>query len=164
MQTFGFVLLLIYSIFPILLVWGVVRKKDKHQQINEKKPVFVSIVVAAYNQAERIESFLLDLVNQTFPRDQFEVILVDDQSTDETLTLARRIARRFPGLLQVISSNDSAWKSSKKSALAAGIRAAKGEWFLLTDADTFPPPSWLKGMNDYMLPQTILVSGFSPQT
>ena len=90
----------------------------------------VSVIVPARDEEACLGSCLQSLVGQTGIR--FEIIVVDDGSTDRT----REIAESFPGV-RVISPGPlrHGW-SGKNNALAAGAKVARGEWFLFTDADT----------------------------
>jgi len=94
----------------------------------------VSVIVAARNEETCLGSCLQSLVAQTGVR--FEIIVVDDGSTDRT----PEIAASFPEV-RVISAEDPlrGW-SGKNNALVAGSSQARGEWFLFTDADTVHLP------------------------
>jgi cellulose synthase/poly-beta-1,6-N-acetylglucosamine synthase-like glycosyltransferase len=93
----------------------------------------VSIIVAARNEAEQVESATLSKLAQCGPGD--EVILVDDRSCDATGELADRLALR-DNRLRVIHINELAqgWLG-KVHALNAGVKIAKGEWLVFSDAD-----------------------------
>lgn len=97
----------------------------------------MSVIVPARNEEGSLGSCLQSLVAQTAVR--FEIVVVDDGSTDRT----REIAESFPGV-RVISPGPlpCGW-SGKNNALAAGAKAARGDWFLFTDADTVHRPGAL---------------------
>ena len=93
----------------------------------------VSVVVAAYNPGEYVEPLLASLVSQSMPADQYEVILVDDGSTDGT-------AARFDALadahrnVSVIHTPNSGWPGRPRNV---GIDAARGEYVYFVDADDY---------------------------
>ena len=89
----------------------------------------VSVLVPARNEEASLGVCLRSLVGQTGPR--FEVIVVDDHSTDRT----REIASGFPVALIEAAPLPEGW-SGKCNACWSGARAAKGKWLLFTDADT----------------------------
>jgi len=94
-----------------------------------KRPT-VSVIVPARNEEENLRTCLESLVQQQGV--DFEVIVVDDASTDST----RQIASSFPGV-RVLEARPlpSGW-SGKANALFCGARVASGDWLLFTDADT----------------------------
>jgi cellulose synthase/poly-beta-1,6-N-acetylglucosamine synthase-like glycosyltransferase len=102
---------------------------------------FVSVIIPARNEAENILPCLHSLSSQTYPAHLFEVIVVDDHSTDGTLALAQNFAQNVPNL-KCVSLPDSK-VSGKKSAIAYGIGLAQGELIATTDADCILPPGWL---------------------
>lgn len=98
----------------------------------------ISIVLAARNEEEHIESCLRSLLAQDYPPELMEVILVDDHSEDAT----RSIAESFQDdRLHIIALQKGL---GKKAALAQAIAAAQGEYLLFTDADCQLPPLWAK--------------------
>ena len=122
----------------------------------------VSIIVAARNEEKNIENCLKALINQNYPADKFEIIIVDDRSTDATATIVGKFQSAYSNinLIQVEEfKNDIA---PKKHALSTGISHAQGEILLFTDADCIPGPNWIKSIISYYEPDVGLVAGFSP--
>jgi glycosyltransferase involved in cell wall biosynthesis len=97
----------------------------------------VSIIVPARNEEACLGECLRSLVEQTGV--DFEIMVVDDGSTDRT----REIAEGFAGVRVVDAGPLPAGWSGKNNALTAGVRQAKGEWLLFTDADTVHRPGSL---------------------
>ena len=97
----------------------------------------VSVIVPARNEEDCIDSCLRSLTSQTGV--SFEILLVDDGSTDRT----RVIAASFPQVKIIDPGPPAAGWSGKNNAVAAGARAAQGEWLLFTDADTVHLPGSL---------------------
>ncbi len=97
----------------------------------------VSVIVPARNEEACLGACLQSLVSQAGL--DFEIVVVDDESSDRT----REIAQSFSGV-QVINAGrlPEGW-SGKNNAVAAGARAAGGEWLLFTDADTVHTPGSL---------------------
>lgn len=96
---------------------------------------FFSVVLPARNEEARIRETLESLAAEDYPRDLFEVIVVDDRSTDRTAAIAAGAGRAFLkfGLLTLRDANPSL--HGKQNALHEGIRAARGEYVVLIDAD-----------------------------
>ncbi|MGA8538038.1 MAG: glycosyltransferase, partial [Terriglobales bacterium] len=97
----------------------------------------VSVIIPARNEEANIADCLESLTSQTGVA--FEIIVVDDGSTDRT----REIARSFAGV-RVISPEPPlhGW-TGKNNALVAGIKNARADWLLFTDADTVHAPGSL---------------------
>jgi glycosyltransferase involved in cell wall biosynthesis len=99
----------------------------------------VSVIVPARNEEACLDACLQSLVAQAGVK--FEIIVVDDESTDRT----REIALGFPEVRVVSAGTLPECWSGKNNALAAGARQARGEWLLFTDADTVHFPGSLAG-------------------
>ncbi len=96
----------------------------------------ISIVVPVRNGAGTLGACLEALTRQTLPRGAYEVIVVDDGSTDDT----RTVAERYPVRCEAIAPGGPA------AARNHGVRAARGELVLFTDADCAPAPDWAARM------------------
>src|SRR6185503_11374530 len=99
----------------------------------------ISIVIAARNEEENIGKLLASIGSQTYPRHLFEVIVVDDHSTDNTSAIAAGFS--FVKLIKLQFDNINSYK---KKAIETGIAAASGELIVITDADCIVQPGWLK--------------------
>lgn len=99
----------------------------------------VSVIVPARDEEACLGACLESLAAQTGIG--FEIIVVDDASTDHT----REIARSFPSVRVVDAGPPPAGWTGKNNAMAAGARVARGEWLLFTDADTVHLPGSLAG-------------------
>jgi glycosyltransferase involved in cell wall biosynthesis len=97
---------------------------------------FVSVIVAARNGAEQLPVLFDALRRQNFPREAFEVIVVDDASDDGTEGVAAA-----SGIARAIRCDT---RVGLPRARTVGIRAAKGELIAITDADVVPDPDWLE--------------------
>jgi cellulose synthase/poly-beta-1,6-N-acetylglucosamine synthase-like glycosyltransferase len=120
-----------------------------------------SVVIAARNEEKNIGACLASVLDQTIGRDRFEVILVNDRSTDQTAILAQAMARRFPNLSVLSIAETPPGISPKKYAVHQGITAAKHEVIVFTDADCRVLPTWLESIDTYFGPDTGLVQGIT---
>ena len=98
----------------------------------------ISVIIPARNEEENIGTLLQALQQQTYSREFFEVIVVDDNSTDATT----RVVENFPGV-KILRIKEDQINSYKKKAIETGIAAATGSLIVTTDADCLPPPGWL---------------------
>ena len=101
----------------------------------------VSILVAARNESENIESIIRDLFNQDYPAQQFEVIVIDDHSEDDTLTKCQDLQTEFTELVVLQNTGEG-----KKQALTTGIGASRYNVIATTDADCRVGSDWLSAM------------------
>ncbi len=116
---------------------------------------FVSVVIAARNEAPNIEKCIHSILAQNYPPDKYEIILVNDFSEDNTAKIAQKIAQNFPQF-KVFSLEKNA---GKKAAISYGILQAKGEIILQTDADCWAGKEWLTTIMSFFTEKTALVSG-----
>ncbi len=100
----------------------------------------VSVIVATFNRAERLRRLLDGLRRQTHGLNRFEVLIVDDASTDDTPSILERERQRGELLLEVISGRS---RTGPARARDAGWRAAAGSVIAFTDDDCVPDPDWL---------------------
>jgi mycofactocin glycosyltransferase len=113
----------------------------KHMRRDDLPP-FVSVVVPAYNRAAALAACLVTLFTQTYPHDRYEVIVVDDGSTDRTAEAALEAAARWDGSLRVLRKPNG----GPASARNIGMHAAHGDVIAFTDSDCTADPGWLRGL------------------
>jgi cellulose synthase/poly-beta-1,6-N-acetylglucosamine synthase-like glycosyltransferase len=99
----------------------------------------ISVIIAARNEEENIGRLLESIKSQTYPKDLFEVIVVDDHSDDNTSGIASAFS--FVKLIKLQFDNINSYK---KKAIETGIAAASGDLIVITDADCIVQPCWLK--------------------
>jgi cellulose synthase/poly-beta-1,6-N-acetylglucosamine synthase-like glycosyltransferase len=103
---------------------------------------FVSILIAARNEEGRIEKTISDILAQDYPRDLFELIIVNDHSTDGTAKIVSSFADQGVRLINLDESERL--NSYKKKAITKAIDSSSGELIITTDADCRMKPQWLK--------------------
>lgn len=115
------------------------------EQEEEKTPP-VSIVICAFNEATNLKEYLPKILGQDYPN--FEVLVVDDASTDGTADVLSTLGKDHPQLSILRLSYPEGKKTvGKKNALSQGIRQAKHTLLLVTDADCYPKgDQWVKKM------------------
>ncbi|HOW04614.1 glycosyltransferase [Methanospirillum hungatei] len=110
----------------------------------------ISIVIPSFNEEERIERCLASLAQQDFPRQEYEIIVVDGGSKDKT----REIAEKYADLVFIQTS------PKVGGARNDGALRARGEIIATTDADTILPPNWLSRIRqDFLDPEVVMLYG-----
>lgn len=107
---------------------------------------FVSVVVPARNEADKIEKCLLSIAKNDYPIDRYEIVAVNDRSTDNTGEVLDSLVDVIPNLVVVHNDNEIAIKNlrGKPGALQIGINHSKGEIILMTDADCTVNEQWIR--------------------
>lgn len=133
----------------------------KIQSLEIKKQLPVSVIIAARNESDNLQLFLESILTQEYP--QYEVIVVNDCSYDNSSDVLKGYQARFPHLKVVELEEDDKYKHGKKFALTLGIKAASYEHLLLTDADCKPASKhWIKHMQAGFTHGKEIVIGHSP--
>lgn len=159
----GLAFFVLLAIITGLAYFGLIRfLLDRWERIPEWQlpPDFqpqttVSVLIPARNEADNILNCLESLLRQQFPAHLLGIIVIDDHSTDDTARIVRELAHPQVRLLRPDGPG-----GGKKNALSHGIRHAKGEWILTTDADCLLPPHWIAAFVAYIqLHDPVFITG-----
>lgn len=135
--SFAFLIQLFYYLFFYIRI-----ATFKEIPLQEKEKFPISVIVCAKNEAENLEKNLPAILNQDYP--DFELIVVNDGSTDETENVLKILKSQYNKLYVTTIPDSGKFKNGKKLAVTIGLKAAKNEWVVLTDADCKPAsPDWL---------------------
>jgi len=125
---------------------------------NEQRPV--SVIICARDEAGNLVKNLPGVLVQNY-RTSHEVILVNDNSSDDTKYLLDELRKTFKNLIHLPLTQEVKLMSGKKFPLSMGIRSAQYETLLLTDADCVPASeNWMQLMQDGYRPDTEIVLGY----
>jgi glycosyltransferase involved in cell wall biosynthesis len=131
----------------------VLKKQVKPINYDDAELPMVSIIVPACNEEGHLEQSLLSRLNQDYPR--FELIVINDRSTDGTKAIIDRIAAMDGRLIPFdITELPTGWLG-KVHALHQGVKLAKGEWYLFSDADITFEPEMLRSAVNYAKSQQV---------
>lgn len=121
----------------------------------------MSVIVCAHDEEQNLRDLIPLLLSQDHP--EFEIIIVDDRSNDSTFDLLIQETSKDHRLRMVHVNRTPPLFNAKKYALTLGIKAAKYEWLLLTDADCRPAgKNWISAIAKHFSPTTQFVLSFSP--
>jgi chlorobactene glucosyltransferase len=152
--------LVIFTI-NIILNLRTLRKPDIHSKAPEPAP-FVSVLIPARNEEENIGACLESLQKQDYPN--FEVLVLDDNSTDSTADMVRQLATTDDRIQLIRGENLPEGWAGKPFACYQLAQRARGSWLLFTDADTTHAPHMLRSVLALALElKPSLLSGFPRQ-
>jgi cellulose synthase/poly-beta-1,6-N-acetylglucosamine synthase-like glycosyltransferase len=139
---------------PVSLKAGAASNSMPENRVGEAHSVIFSVIIPARNEQENIQKCIESILQGSYPKDLYEIIVVDDFSTDRTAAILQSLKARFPAQVKIIELakllDSRPINSYKKKALALAIEASFGEWVLTTDADCILPPDWLAYYNSYI--------------
>jgi len=121
----------------------------------------VSIIIAARNESENIFNHLPFILEQNYPK--FEVIVINHQSTDDSKYILDAYKRQYPHLRIIEIEKSVHLKYGKKLPITVGVKGAKYERLLFTDADCKPNShEWLQSMSKHFTDKKQIVLGYGP--
>ncbi len=145
-----------YGFFLIKIYLGL--NKLPQSLVNNIPSEFISIIVPFRNEAKNILTTLSNLSNQNYPPGKYEIIFVDDSSTDNSLHLLENAIRKEN--VSVFSvPREYSINAHKKRAIRFGIEKSRGEIIVTTDADCIHSKDWLKNLLKFMDGETGFISG-----
>ncbi|CAN5446203.1 glycosyltransferase [soil metagenome] len=119
----------------------------------------VSVVICARNELKNLKSFLPSILDQDYP--EFQVVVVNDCSWDESSKYLEEMEDAFPVLKVVTLNEQEKYQHGKKFALTLGIKGAKYDHLLFTDADCQPAGNqWIRSMMKAYAPGKEIVVGY----
>ena len=145
------ILSVLYALFIVWCMAGWMRLPEINSIPLTDDKLTVSIIIPARNEEENILVCLNDFTLQDFPAESFELIVVNDHSTDNTAALVRKFMESNPVIRTKLidlktGDGDSLFK---KFAITKGIEAASGKLILTTDADCRRGQGWLRTIAGY---------------
>lgn len=145
-------IVLIITISYLILIGLLIRGFNKVNAFHFKEivpDIRFSIVIPFRNEAANLPHLLKSIDALEYPKRLFEVILVDDDSTDDSLKIINRFLANARNDIAIIK-NIRTTNSPKKDAITNAIRTAKHEWIITTDADCTLPKHWLNSFDAFI--------------
>ncbi len=164
-QLFPLILLGVFTlsfILQLIFYWAFFWRLGRYRQKQDERALpGVSVVICAHNEYHHLKESLPLILGQNYP--DFEVLVVNHSSDDDTLYLLNELEERFPHLKNITIREDLNFFSGKKFPLSIGIKSAKHDLVLLTDADCKPASrEWIRLMQSAFRPKTEVVLGYGP--
>ena len=161
-STINLILFIFYGtvVVQLFYYWGIFSRLAFYKFKNQvRKPQAVSVVICAKNEYHNLKDNLPIILEQEYP--DFEVIVVNDVSDDETYYLLKVLSDKYPHLKIVNFVDNVNFFSGKKFPLTIGIKSAKNDIILLTDADCKPHSmKWIEQMQEQFHSGSEIVLGY----
>lgn len=162
---FYFGILIVVAItgsYVSLLLWlyfGITKTPRFSFSISYSKTSF-SIIIALRNETENLSRLLQSLSKLDYPKNLFEILFVDDASSDNSREIIQEFITKHPKLQVQLLQNNRMSVSPKKDAISTAVKQAKYEWILTTDADCKVPKNWLIYYDAFIVQKkAVLVAG-----
>lgn len=106
-----------------------------------------SVIVAVYNVSDYIESFFKSLEKQSFPLEDLDIVMVDDGSTDDSYSLVKRWAEKYPGAVRHATQSNGGPAAARNVALGM----VKNKWVTVVDPDDAVQPDYFQRVEEFLL-------------
>ncbi len=147
-QALFIILLLTFTLYILLILYywrsWLSIPSFKPQLINLAPQTKISVIIPARNEAANIANCLDSVCNQSYSKELFEVLVVDDHSTDNTAAIVNGYADKNVKLISLKDFIGDELNSYKKKAIEIAIQQSAGELIVTTDADCFTGEHWLQ--------------------
>jgi cellulose synthase/poly-beta-1,6-N-acetylglucosamine synthase-like glycosyltransferase len=156
-----FIVIIIYFVIHLIFFIGIKKSESIKMNDSDFFPL-VSVIIAARNEELNIVNCINSLKKLNYPKDKYQIILINDNSTDRTEELMLRETKGYNEFL-VLNTRDYSGSNlkGKVNALSYGISKSSGELYMMTDADCEVPPDWIRDTVKYYDSQTGLICGFT---
>nr|WP_295923537.1 glycosyltransferase [uncultured Dyadobacter sp.] len=152
-----------YAVFTLGLTFLWARIKRPVASAVFPDDLFITVIIPVRNEAENITLLLEDLDRQTWPASRFEVLVMDDSSTDNTADIVRAFGVTASADIILVPLPDVRTSAPKKRAIETAMGRARGNLIVTTDGDCRAQPGWLSAIaSSYMHTGAKLIS--SPVT
>jgi cellulose synthase/poly-beta-1,6-N-acetylglucosamine synthase-like glycosyltransferase len=161
METVFLIIEIITVCWYFIVIFLLFRGLFTHTRAGASNGNTFSIIIAARNEASNIEACLETILVQSIDQNRFEVIVVNDRSTDETPNIVKKMQHRFSTLKLITIDETPEGISPKKYAIAQGVTIAQHGIIVFTDADCRVQPGWLEILDRHFTPDVGLVQGIT---
>lgn len=163
MSTFTIVFLttiLIVSLTGLTHIFLARFRRVRTPMVPAEQLPFISVVIPARNEETKIARCLESLATQDYPN--YEIVIIDDRSTDKTSEIIQEIASRHPHIKFIKGRETPTGWIGKCNALVQAYPHAKGDWIVFSDADTCHEPHSLRYAVDYAIINKVDMISFMP--
>jgi len=150
----------IYAGFIVYFFAGLKKLENDPHTDSHKSPGF-SVIIAARNEEAHIEKTVLSLGSQNYPKSSYEIIVVNDRSTDKTAEILEKLSIRIENLRVLTVDRVPDGISPKKHALRLAVKYSQFDWIITTDADCLLMSDFLKSYSSLVTDNLGVASGLT---
>jgi cellulose synthase/poly-beta-1,6-N-acetylglucosamine synthase-like glycosyltransferase len=165
-DIFTWIVLILFCVFAFIQIFWVVffyarLAFHKESEGPNEKNIPITIIIAARNEEDNLFHLLPKILAQDYP--EFEVIVVNHQSSDDSSHILKAFQRQYPNLKVIELERSKHLRNGKKLPLTIAIKGAKYEHLMFTDADCEPnSKNWLSLMSNKFTDKKEIVLGYGP--
>lgn len=141
---YSFVSIWVLLLYHILLTifghkyFNELGEKERKKAREIKDFPFVSVLVPAHNEEKVIYYTVRAILEMDYPKDRFELIVINDNSSDDTGKILKSLQERYPNLKVITTTKRDGGGKGKSAALNRGLKLSRGEYIVIYDADNTP--------------------------
>ncbi len=158
---YGFSIVAFLQLLYVVLIYSRLAFFKHNKDFSTMELPALSVIIAARNEADNLYNHLPMILEQDYPN--YEVIVIVNQSIDDSKHILMAYQKHYPHLKLSVIEKNKHLRPGKKLSLSIGIKAAKNEHLIFTDADCKPQNrEWLKSMASQFTPKKQIVLGYAP--
>ena len=159
---FTSILMLLYAALMLLYRYWFIKLQPFTIDAAIVPATSFTVIIPARNEAENIGKCLQSILQQNYPTDLFEIIVIDDFSTDGTPDIIQKLQTNHTNLILIKLADvliEKHLNSYKKKAIEIAMQSSQKNWIVTTDADCSAKPNWLATYNNYILQNDVVFVG-----
>lgn len=150
-MLFFLIINILYAIFNLVLIFTWLKMSREKMAEISKKNTKLTVIIPVRNEEDNIVKILQDIDNQDYPFANFEVIIANDGSTDNTENLVLACQEKAKYTLKLLNIFGDKSNSPKKRAIQKSIEISSGELIITTDGDCRVSPNWLTSIEQIFM-------------
>ncbi len=151
MQLILVILLVLFTGYGLLMLyyWYSWKNIPTPASVNDYPSTKIAVIIPSRNEAANLPALLASIQQQTYPASMFELIVIDDHSTDDTFKIASNFPSSNIRCIKLAEHLTDEINSYKKKAIEIAISQSQAELIITTDADCVVPANWLKHIESF---------------